>query len=114
MYFGHAMVCGGPGQDPCPDPTSDYSLVVVDTATGTLSWELPIEGHIWGSPMVFGTYTGEIYALDADDMEIQWTYSTGTNPIQASVAVSPDGRLFFGDWNGIQHSIGGTDNYLCE
>lgn len=213
VYFGHAIVCGGPGQDPCPDPVPDYALIAVNTATGTLRWEFPIIGHIWGSPMVspydgsivfstfylpgpnyvysispegienwryqidsysngipsigpdgtvyvgeftggtnpslyainsdgtmkwqfntetfninyqssvalinggktlvFGTYTSEIYAIDADDMSIQWTYSAG-NMIQASVAVSPDGQIFFGDWNGVQHSIGGTESYLCE
>ena len=69
--------------------------------------------------MVFGTYgnqqlvTGKVYALDADDMSVQWVYDAG-NVVQASVAVSPDGQIFFGDWNGVQHSIGETDRYLCQ
>jgi outer membrane protein assembly factor BamB len=210
VYFGHAVVCGGPGQDPCPDPSPDYSLIAVDTATGTFIWEFPIEGHVWGSAMVspydgsilfptfhltgdnylysvspagvenwryqmdsfsngipsigpdgtvyigefiggpttslyainpdgtlkwqfelagninyqssvvlinggdtvvFGTYTKEVYALDADDMSIQWIY-TAEGMVQASVAVSPDGHLFFGDWNGVQYSIGGKETRI--
>ena len=221
VYFGYAHTCGGPGEDPCPDPPSNFSLVAVNTATGTLRWEFPTEGQIWGSPMVspydgsivfptfngdgpdyvyslspsgtenwhyemdsfsngipsigpdgivyigrflggpdanaslyainadgslkwefktpamninyqsgvalvnggetllFGTYgdqgknPGKVYALDADDMSVQWTYDAG-NIVQSSVAVSPDGQIFFGDWNGVMHSIGGASRYLCE
>jgi outer membrane protein assembly factor BamB len=219
VYFGHAMVCGGPAQDPCPDPVPNYALVAADTRNGRFKWQFPIDGQIWGSPMVspddgsiifpsfnqdgpnyvysvspagrenwhfpinnfsnsipsvgpdgtvyvgefftvpttslyainpdgrtlkwqfelagninyqssvalingggtlvFGTYgnqglvTGKVYALDAEDMSVQWTYDAG-NVIQASVAVSPDGQIFFGDWNGVQHSIGGGNSYLCE
>ena len=204
VYFGHAMICGGPGQDPCPDPSPDYSLIAVDTATGTFIWEFPIDGQVWGSAMVspydgsilfptfnlsgnnylysvspagienwryqmdsfsngipsigpdgtvyigefargslyainpegtlkwkfglagninyqssvalinggdtvvFGTYTGEVYALNADDMSIEWIY-TAESIVQASLAVSSDGYLFFGDWNGVQYSIGGQE-----
>ena len=215
VYFGYAHTCGGPGENPCPKPPRDFFLVAVNTATGALRWQFPIDGQIWGSPMVspydgsivfptfnqdgpnyvysvspsgsenwryqtdsfsngipsigpdgtiyignfiggadsnsnlyainsdgslkwefktlttninyqsgvtlinggktllFGTYTGEIYALDADDMSIQWTYLAG-NIVQSSIAVSPDGQIFFGDWNGVAHSIGGAHSYLCE
>jgi outer membrane protein assembly factor BamB len=215
VYFGHAPVCDGPGQDPCPDPNPDYALIALDTRNGRSKWQFPINGHLWGSPMVspydgsivfptfylpgpnyvysvsptgvenwryqidsfangipsigpdgtvyvgefargslyainpdgtlkwqftlagnlnyqssvalinggetlvFGTYgnqqlvTGKVYALDADDMSVQWIYDAG-NVVQASVAVSPDGQIFFGDWNGVQHSIGGGNRYLCE
>ena len=91
---------------------------------GTLKWQFTLPGNInyqssaaltdGGETVVFGTYTGDLYALNADDMEIKWTYNTGTKPIQASVAVSPDGQIFFGDWNGAHYSIGGTDSYLCQ
>jgi outer membrane protein assembly factor BamB len=215
VYFGYAHVCGGPGQDACPDPYLNFFLAAVNTATGKLRWQFPIDGQIWGSPtvspydasivfptfnsdgpnyvysvspagdenwayqidsfangipsvgpdgtvyvgefargslyainpdgtlkwqftlagnlnyqssialingggtVVFGTYgnqqlvTGKVYALDADDMSVQWVYDAG-NVVQASVAVSPDGQIFFGDWNGVQHSIGETDRYLCQ
>jgi outer membrane protein assembly factor BamB len=64
-----------------------------------------------GDTVVFGTYTKEVYALDADDMSIQWIY-TAEGMVQASVALSPDGHLFFGDWNGVQYSIGGKETRI--
>ncbi len=215
VYFGYSQVCGGPtNPGPCP-PSPDFALLAVNTANGTLNWDFPVDGDIWGSPMVspydgsivfvdfndsgpsyvyslspaglenwryqmdnfsigipsigpdgtvyvgdfiggsdansslyainsdgtlkwefntltpninyqssvalinggetvvFGTYTGEIYALDADDMSIQWSYFTG-KMIQASVAVSSDGHIFFGDWNGVQYSIGGRETRISN
>ncbi|MEE8382403.1 MAG: PQQ-binding-like beta-propeller repeat protein, partial [Thermodesulfobacteriota bacterium] len=111
VYIGEFI--GGP-------TTSLYAI----NPDGTLKWQFELAGNInyqssvalinGGETVVFGTYTNEVYALNADDMSIQWIY-TAENMVQASVAVSPDGQIFFGDWNGVQHSIGGgTDSYLCE
>ena len=110
VYVGN-FIGGGDGNS---------SLYAVNP-NGTLKWEFnTVAPNInyqssvalinGGETLVFGTYTGEIYALNADDMSIQWTYSNGTGKaIQSSVAVSSDGHIFFGDWNGVQHSIGGKE-----
>ena len=108
VYIGEFI--GGP-------TTSLYAI----NSDGTLKWQFELAGNInyqssvalinGGDTVVFGTYTKEVYALDADDMSIQWIY-TAEGMVQASVAVSPDGHLFFGDWNGVQYSIGGKETRI--
>ncbi|MBW1856124.1 MAG: PQQ-like beta-propeller repeat protein, partial [Deltaproteobacteria bacterium] len=110
VYFGHAMVCGGPGQELCPDPSPDYSLIAVDTATGTFIWEFPIEGHIWSSPMVnpsdgsilFPTFylTGDnyLYSVSPEGVE-NWRYQMDSfsNGIPS---IGPDGTVYIGEFIG--------------
>ena len=75
---------------------------------GNINYQSSVALINGGDTIVFGTYTNEVYALNADDMSIQWIY-TAENIVQSSVAVSPDGHIFFGDWNGVQYSIGGQN-----
>jgi outer membrane protein assembly factor BamB len=78
-----------------------------------------------GDTVIFGVYGsyspflpfppsgGGIHALSTTDGSAEWFFDTEIS-VQTSPAVTPDGRIFFGDWNGLQHAIGPANSYLCE
>ena len=100
-------------------------------ADGTPRWSfLPATGNVnvqasptlvnGGETLLFGVYGrsepevgGGVYAVRASDGAEEWFFETGA-VVQSTVGVTPDGRAFFGDWNGVLHALGPALSPLCD
>lgn len=75
--------------------------VSLDTAAGTENWTQSINGNSTSTPAVhhgkifIGSDDGKLYALNATDGSVIWTYTTG-GQIWSAPAVSGDGKVCFG------------------
>ncbi len=85
-----------------------YALNVTD---GSVQWTRPTSGAASvSSPAVadgkvyFGLDDGYVYALDAFNGDLVWSYKTD-GPVQSSPAIS-DGLLFVGSNDGVLYAIG--------
>ena len=112
----------GGGFIPCSSPSAAYSQVFVLaldgtrdrvyalSQTGSENWHrdlgtyggsTPFFGHsspaIADNKVFVGSWDHKVYALDADDGSILWSYSTG-DFVVSSPAVS-DGAVFIGSWD---------------
>jgi len=73
-----------------------------------------------GQTVLFGTYgapgsgaDGGVYAVDTTTGQLQWRFLTDIM-VQSTVAVTADGRAFFGDWDGLIHGVGSIQSPLCQ
>jgi hypothetical protein len=79
----------------------DNQAVNVDAATGTETWTQNINDNSTSTPAVhddkvfIGSDDGKIYALNASDGSVVWSYQTG-GEIWSAPAVSGDGKVCFG------------------
>ena len=58
--------------------------------------------------LYFGSEDGTVYALDAANGDIVWTYKAG-GAVKGAIALDGDGRLFFGDYAGSVTAIRRAD-----
>jgi outer membrane protein assembly factor BamB len=91
-----------------PAGSQFYAL---DPDNGTIKWSRPLDGeHSVSSPAVadetvyFGLDNGYVYALDAFNGDLVWSYKT-ESAVQSSPAIS-DGLLFVGSDDGNLYAIG--------
>jgi outer membrane protein assembly factor BamB len=91
-------------------PTSNGAYAL-DTENGTVKWSRPLDGeYSVSSPAVadgkvyFGLDNGYVYALDAFNGDLVWSYKT-EGAVQSSPAIS-DGLLFVGSSDGNLYAIG--------
>ena len=53
--------------------------------------------------MYFGSESGTVYAMDADDGDVRWRFKAG-GAVKGGLALA-DGRLYFGDYGGRAYAI---------
>lgn len=81
---------------------------------GKLLWKYNANSPVYSSPVmigtmvVFGAVNGKIYALNRQGVRI-WSYKTTLNPhkanLDSSPAVSDDGKIYIGSYNGNLYSL---------
>lgn len=65
--------------------SDDRALMAMDTARGTIAWQVPAGFNIFGSCLVvdstgyFGTLNGKLFSIDLTDGKIRWVYHTDGN-----------------------------------
>ncbi|WCB93929.1 beta-propeller repeat protein [Baekduia alba] len=73
--------------------------------TGRTRWSRKLPSRAESSPLLdhgrlyFGSEDGTVYAMDAANGDIQWTYKAG-GAVKGALALDDDGRLIFGDYGG--------------
>jgi outer membrane protein assembly factor BamB len=86
---------------------SEDRFIALDEATGSELWTKNIGGSSTSTPgyhdgrLFVGSDDGKVYALDASDGDVIWTYQTGA-PVWSSPAVSGDGKVCFGS---LDHTV---------
>jgi len=89
--------------------------VCLDEATGNEVWAVSINGNSTSTPAVhngkvfIGSDDGNLYALDASDGSVIWTYLTG-GQVWSAPAVSGDGKVCFGSLDHIIYCLDIEDN----
>jgi outer membrane protein assembly factor BamB len=80
-------------------------VAAVAAGTGRTRWSRKLPSRAESSPLIdhgrlyFGSEDGTVYAMDAGDGDIKWTYKAG-GAVKGAVALDDHGRLFFGDYGG--------------
>ncbi len=64
---------------------------------------------IVGTTVFVGTQKGELIALNLDNGNVHWRYSTGGNPIGESSPAYSEGAVFIGDLGGMLHAVNARD-----
>lgn len=111
----------------------DGNFYAIDEASGTLKWKFATKGErrfsapnihgilpekeimpdpfdvylsspaIWNGAVYFGSGDGNVYALDAVNGVLKWTFKTG-NVVHASPAIA-DGTLYIGSWDSYFYAL---------
>jgi len=58
---------------------------------------------VWGGAVYFGSGDGNIYALDAHNGSVRWSFKTG-DVVHASPAIA-DGKLYVGSWDSYFYAL---------
>lgn len=89
-------------------------VAAIASATGRTRWSRKLPSRAESSPLLdsgrvyFGSEDGTVYALDAANGNIVWTYKTG-GAVKGGIALDGDGRLIFGDYDGSVTAIRRAD-----
>jgi outer membrane protein assembly factor BamB len=89
-------------------------IAAVAAYTGRTRWSRKLPSRAESSPLVdhgriyFGSEDGTVYALDAANGDIKWTYKSG-GAVKGAVALDDHGRLIFGDYAGSVTAIRRAD-----
>jgi len=102
----------------------DSTLYAVDGATGRKKWEAPLEGRGTSSPCVRdgrvfihagkGSTENTIYALDAQDGSVTWSYRPARHSghlfggVGSACAPGNRGEIYVGNANGIIYALQGS------
>ena len=85
-------------------------VVALNTATGAIRWSRGLPAPSESSPLLdrgrlyFGSQSGLVFALDASNGHVIWTYTAAAGAVKASPSLS-DGLLYFGDYSGHVQAI---------
>src|SRR3954465_15990506 len=80
-------------------------VVAVAAYPGRTRWSRKLPSRAESSPLLdhgrlyFGSEDGTVYAMDAANGDVKWTYKAG-GAVKGAVALDDAGRLFFGDYGG--------------
>jgi outer membrane protein assembly factor BamB len=89
-------------------------VAAVATGSGRTRWSRKLPSRAESSPLLdsgrvyFGSEDGTVYALDAANGNIVWTYKSG-GAVKGGIALDGDGRLIFGDYDGSVTAIRRAD-----
>jgi outer membrane protein assembly factor BamB len=96
------------------------------TSNGTMKWAYPTWDTIESAPAIdqngiiyVGTIWGMpnyLHAIYSNNGTLKWKYSVGSNDIDSSPAIAPDGTIYFGDWASYVHSVypNGTRKWIYD
>ncbi len=115
---GGATVTGGVLYQASLDQYSgDASLVALDESSGALLWSQSLDNIAVGPPLYaqgnvyIGTYSGTMYALDAADGSVVWTYSS-YNYIDFGTPAYDGAAIYYCNLAGSMFALDATDGSL--
>jgi outer membrane protein assembly factor BamB len=91
------------------------SVVALDAATGAYRWRFETDGDVESSPtlapdgtLYFGADDAKVYALNASDGVLKWTFSfPDGSDTDSSPALGADGTLYIGSDKGTLYALDG-------
>ena len=92
---------------------SDYNLYALDLNLN-LQWSYQADQSIWGAPVTdgtniyFGTLGRKLYAVNAQNGELDWVQSLD-GAILGSPVIGPDGTLYVGTYGSLVYAIDPRD-----
>lgn len=91
------------------------SVVALDAATGAFKWRFETDGDVESSPtlapdgtLYFGADDAKVYALNASDGTLKWTFSfPDGSATDSSPALGADGTVYIGSDKGTLYALNG-------
>ncbi len=92
--------------------SSGQSPVDTSLTTNGTKWTSPTGSPVWGPPAIgaegtiyFGSWNGNLYALNPTNGSVKWTYTTTGAAMDSSPAIGADGTIYIGSADGYLYAL---------